>query len=214
MKYLSYPILIICVLLAALELWPALKYAFGHFSVYMWLLCGIGAYIVISRLPFYRKNVEFYQTTVHELTHMIVSVLFLQKIHSLHVDENGGYIQRSGRFNFPNIFIGLAPYCFPVITYVFLFLRLFIASRMLAVFDVLIGVSLAFHVACFAIQTRPYQTDIQNSGYLRSYLFILFFWLFNASVILLGIRKGMFKAIGYLFTEYWETITDFFKMLF
>lgn len=213
MKYISYPVLIVLVLLAAVEFWSAMTYAFGHFSIYKWSVCGICAYVLVNWLPFYRKNVEFYQKTVHELIHMIVSMLFLQKLHSFHVDENGGYIHRSGRFNLPDIFIGLAPYCFPVLTYVFLFLRLFSASRMSGVFDVLIGATLAFHISCFGTQTRLNQPDIQKQGCVRSLLFIIFFWLFNASVILLGIRKGMFKAMGYLFAEYWETIGDFFKMI-
>lgn len=214
LKYVSYPLLVVLILLAAIEFWPALTYFFNHFSVYQWMIYGIAGYAVLSLIPSYKKNVETYQTFSHEAAHMFVSVLFLQKIHSFHVDQNGGYIQRSSRYSFPDIFIGLAPYCFPFFTYVFLFFRIFSASRMLCVFDVFIGLTLAFHVSCFWKQTRLYQTDIQKHGYIHSFLFLSFFWLFNASIILLSIRRGMFKAMGYVFSEYWETIADFFKMLF
>ena len=214
MKYIAYLVLTIFILLAANEFWPALIYFFKHLSVYQWLVYGAIGFVILCLTPAYKKNADTYQTFSHEASHMFVSMLFMQKIHSFHVDERGGYVERSGHSSFPDIFIGLAPYCFPIFTYVFLFLRIFSASSMLCFFDILIGFTLAFHISCFWHQTRLYQTDIQKQGYVRSFLFIVFFWLFNASIILLSIRKGMFRAMGYVFLEYWETVADFFKLLF
>lgn len=213
MKYLSYIILAVLILLTAVEFLPAFVYVFRHLGMYQWLIYGFAAYFIVRRLGFFHRNEKWLQTISHEASHAVVGMMFFHKIHSFHANEGEGAVCHSGR-KFGDIFISLAPYCFPLLTYFFLFLRLFIASRVQEVFDVFIGFTLAFHVCCFWLQTGQYQTDIQKHGTLRSFLFIIFFWLFNSSVLLLSIRKGLFKAIGYMFTEYWETIAGFFKVIF
>ena len=160
------------------------------------------------------------QTFSHELTHTIVGLMFGRKIHSFKAtNDEGGEMWHSGN-RFGGIFIALAPYCLPIFTYAFLLLRIIGASNQLMWFDIFIGFTLAFHVVCFAKQTRNYQTDIQQHGYFKSYLFIALFLLFNATVILLSIRKGIVGSVTYLFPQYWSDIvatlnnmTDFVKLL-
>jgi hypothetical protein len=117
-----------------------------------------------------------------------------------------------GRFG--DIFISLAPYCLPIYTYAFLLLRILGAQKQLMWFDIFTGFTVAFHAACFAKQTRNYQTDIQQHGYLKSYLFIAVFWLFNATIILLSIRKDIIPSFGYLFPQYWNDILMTWKFIF
>jgi hypothetical protein len=165
-------------------------------------------------LPFFRKNEKFMQTFSHELTHTIVGLMFGRKIHSFRATagEGGEMCHSGGRFG--GIFISLAPYCLPLFTYVFLLLRIIGAWKLLLWFDVFVGFTLAFHIVCFATQTRNYQTDISSRGYLKSYLFIVLFWLFNATVILLSVRKGIVNAVTYLFPQYWGDILGVWKWIF
>lgn len=179
----------------------------------------MAVYFLLRITPLSR-NESWAQTFSHELSHTVVGMMFLQKIHSFKAEEDTGEISHSGK-GYGRIFITLAPYCLPIYTYAFILLRLTAASNMLYIFDILIGFTLAFHIICFWKQTRPYQTDIQRFGNLRSYLFIVAFWVFNASVILLSIRKGVVESVIYLFPRYWGHIVnwsgqvvDWYKMLF
>jgi hypothetical protein len=195
----------ICLALTAVELYPALMFGKEHYELYKWFGIGFGAYFILHFL-FFRKNGEFAQTFSHELTHAIVGLMFGKKLHSFSAtSNNGGEISYSGE-RFGDVFIALSPYCFPIFTYVFLFLSIVGAPNYSMWFDILIGFTLAFHVVCFAKQTRSYQPDIQKHGYFKSYLFIVMFWFFNATIILLSIRKGVVDSVAYLFPQYWDSI--------
>ncbi len=164
MKYLYYPIVVILLALTLVEFVPTFSWACNHISRYQWMLYGMGIYFVIRMIPFYERNEQWLQTFSHELSHTVVGMMFFQKIHSFHAEENQGIVWRSGR-PIGDIFISLAPYCLPIFTYAFLLLRIIGADKMLYVFDLFIGFTLAFHLVCFWKQTRPYQTDIQQQGY-------------------------------------------------
>lgn len=171
MKYLYYPIITLLLILALLGLFPIVKWLCFNIATYQWMLYGMGGYIVMRRL-FFKRNERWMQTFTHELSHTIVSLMFFRKIHSFYVAEGSGIIYHSGSRRFGDIFISLAPYCLPYFTFLFLLLRVVGASNMLYIFDLFIGLTLAFHLTCFISQTRSYQTDIQKHGYARSYLFI------------------------------------------
>ena len=212
MKYLFYPIAILFIALTCTEFFPVLMYACKHIAVYQWLLYGMGAYFIIRRFNFFSRNEQFLQTISHESSHAIVGMMFFHKIHSIQASENKGVVYHSGR-EFGDIFIGLAPYCLPVLTYLLLFMRILGANKSLYIFDIFIGFTLAFYIVCFYKQTRPYQTDIESRGFIRSYLFIITAWFFNATIILLTIRMGFVEAIKYIFTEYWGSIVNFWHLL-
>lgn len=147
------------------------------------------------------------------LSHTIVGLMFFQRIHSFYAEENQGVVWRSG-IPIGDIFIGLAPYCLPLFTYALLLLRIIGANKMLYVFDLFIGFTLAFHLVCFWKQTSIYQTDIQQQGYARAFLFIVVAWFFNATIILLSIRKGIVGAVTYLLPRYWNDIVGWWNMIF
>jgi hypothetical protein len=203
--------LAICLALAAVEFYPVLLWGIKHYALYKWFGAGFGIYFLLQLLPFVRKNGHIMQTLSHEHTHFVVGLMFGKIIHSVKAtDSEGGEIYFSGN-RFGDIFIALAPYCLPIYTYAFLLLRIIGANKQLMWFDIFIGFTLAFHITCFAKQTRNYQTDIQQHGYLKSYLFIVVFWLFNATIILLSIRKGIVNSVTYLFPLYWQDIVRTWK---
>jgi hypothetical protein len=74
------------------------------------------------------------------------------------------------------------------------------------IIDMLIGFTLAFHISCFWDQTGFHQTDIKNTGYVKAIMYIAVWHMFNGSLIILSIRKGIWGAFGYLFTNYWQDL--------
>ena len=213
MKYLFYPITFLLLSLTCCEFFPVFMYACRHIIVYQWLLYGMAAYFIIRRFGFFSRNEQWLQTTSHEATHAIVGMMFFHKIHSLQADEDHGAIYHSGR-KVGDIFISLAPYCLPILTYAFLLLRIMSANKMLYIFDLFIGFTLAFHIMCFCSQTRLYQPDIQSQGYIKSFLFLFVVWFFNATIILLSIRKGIVGAVTYLFPKYWDDVINWCNFIF
>lgn len=211
MKYLFYPLIAFLLVLTIEEFLPTFGWACNHILIYQWMLYGMGAYFVLRMIPFTSRNEQWLQTFSHELSHTIVGMIFFQKIHSFHAEENQGVVWRSGK-PIGGIFIALAPYCLPLFTYAFILLRILGANKMLYVFDLFIGFTLAFHIICFWKQTKPYQTDIQQQGYVRAFLFISVAWFFNATIILLSIRKGIVGAVTYLFPRYWNDIVGWWNM--
>ncbi len=205
MKYLSYPIITLLLILTLFVFIPIVIWGALNIATYQWMLYGMVGYIVIRQL-FFKKNERWIQTFAHELSHTIVSIMFFRKIHSFHAEEGSGVIYHSGKRRFGDIFISLAPYCLPYLTYIFLLLSLIGAANMMYIFDLLIGFTFAFHIDCFSKQTRPYQTDIQKHGYIRSYLFIATALIFNTSIVLLSIRQGVVNAVINLFSQYWSEV--------
>ena len=213
-KIVSYVIWGLFLLLSFLEFVPAFVATFLDLETYIWLYAGIGLYFLIRRLPFMRKNEEWMQTTSHELTHAIVGMMFFRKIHSLQAGEGTGVVQHSGNRTFGAIFISLAPYCLPIFTYRFLIFRLLGAQETIFVFDVIVGITLGFHILCFLKQTGNHQTDIQGQGYLRSYLFIAGHIFFNATIVLLSVYYGVLGAFGHIFGGFWQQIVGFWQFIF
>lgn len=213
MKYIFYPIAILLLVLTSMEFFPVLTYAIKHLATYQWLLYGVAAYFVLRRFKFFALNEKWMLTASHETNHIVVGLMFFHKIHSLQVNENSGVVYHSGN-KFGDIFISLAPYCLPLVTYLLLLLRLIGAHEMLYVFDLLIGFTLGFYIFSFYKETHLYQTDILKHGYVKSFMFLFICWFFNATIILLSVRKGIFGAVTYLFPEYWDNIVGWWNFIF
>lgn len=206
-NFLVLVLLAISLLFVVVEFWNALKWLSFHLKLYLWFFIGVATYFVLRLIPQLRKNEEWLQVFSHELSHTIVGLLFFQRIYSFQAYESHGVMTHSGN-TFGKTFITLAPYYLPIFTFAFLLLRIIGAWKSLYIFDLFIGFTLAFHSLCFIKQTRPYQTDIQNIGYLKAYLFITCALLFNLTIVLLSIRKGIVNANIYLFSNYWDAIVS------
>lgn len=210
-----FPLIIVWLLLTGTEFWHSLLWMCNHLQKYIWFFIGLAAYIVLRTLiPVYRKNESFFEVFSHELTHTVVGLLFFRKIHSFEAQEKEGVIVHSSRFSIGDRFIGLAPYYLPIFTFIMLIIRIICANKMLYVMDILIGLTLGFHLHCFLTQTRNYQTDISDRGYVKSYLFIAAFLMFNLTVILMSVRLGIVEANVRLFTAYWSDMKAAFAMIF
>lgn len=211
-KALSVVLIIICGALFYYELCPVVVQAVKEYAAFKWLGIGFVAYFILGLVPALKKNEDFLQVFVHELSHTLVGLLFFSEIHSFNADEREGRIAHSsGRFG--HLFISLAPYTFPYITYFLLFLIIMIKPEFIFVFEILVGFTWAFHIKCFLKQTGSYQTDLKGVGLFRSYLYIVMAHFFNLSMILLSIRIGILQANVRLFTSYWEDLCQAFHFV-
>jgi len=200
--------LLVMLPIVAYVLYKTIVAGIDHLKIYMWLFIGMGAYFLLRLL--FRKNETWLQTFSHELSHTIVGLFFFKKIHAFQAKEGAGSIEHSGT---NNIFISLAPYCLPIFTYLFLFLRLLADPSKVYIFDIIIGFTLAFHLLCFIKQTGKWQTDITNQGVFLSYLFIITFILFNVSITLLTVRMGVLDAFVHQFKSMWFSLVDIHRYL-
>ena len=186
-------------------------YACRHIVVYQGVLYGMAYIFYHTALSFFSRNEQWLQTASHEATHAIVGMMFFHKIHFLQANENHGAIYQSGKK--VGVLISLAPYCYlPMYSCCYALWAL--TKCFMFLIYLFIGFTLAFHLVCFCSQTRLYQSDIQTYGYIKSFLFLFVAWFFNATIILLSVRKGIVGAITYIFPKYWNDITDWWNFIF
>jgi len=193
LKIISYPLLMLFLAFNAYCVYRAGDWAIMHYKVYMWFAIGFVAYAVLKGLL--RKNLDFFETFTHELTHTIVGLMFFQKIHSFQATNgDGGVIYHSGKLQ-NNVFIALSPYCLPIYTFALLIIRLWIASQSLWIFEILIGLTVGFHFFTIKKDISPNQPDMQGCGKFFSYLFIWAFILFHLVLIIWSLRNGIDGAL-------------------
>ena len=207
-RILTFPLIIITIALGITEFIPIIKWSIAHYIIYKWVGLGIAIYFTLSIIRLFNKNLEWLRTFSHELSHTVVGLMFLRKIHSFEAGQGEGVISHSGGLRFGTIFISLAPYCLPLFTYMLLFMRELGATSSLYIFDIMIGITLAFHIGCFRRQIGTHQTDITSVGVFKSYLFILAMWIVNLTIILLSIRIGVLSAFKSLAIDYWNDLQE------
>lgn len=154
-------------------------------SIYQWVAVGFVAYCIFHK--YVSLNMAWLETDSHEKIHGIVGWLFGRRIHSAHSEEGSGCIYTSGN-NFWSRWgllpMSLAPYCLPLWTYSILWLRPLIGYQSLWIFDILVGITLAFHYYCFKNQTRSNQTDINQYPLSFSYVYIYLARIINGLIII------------------------------
>ena len=214
-KYIVFTFLLFLLLvLICMEGWVIINYLFPkgrslawNLPVYQWTGVGIIAFVLLSRI--FNRNLKWFATFSHELTHTVVSILMLREIHSFQAGRGSGEIYTSGNRN-TLVFVDLAPYCLPIFTYLLLAIRMMMSKDMLMFYDILIGLSIGFHAYCFKSQTSIYQTDINKRPLYFSYTYIFTALLFNICVIIVAYWNGknVFTAFWYVLTQMWKVLTS------
>jgi hypothetical protein len=195
-------ILMLSIFLTGLEFYRSTLFVYRNYSFYLWVCVGILTCIILGII--FNRNSTFLQALAHEGAHFVVGLLFFKKIKSIKVSEAGnGMVEHYGNYN---MFISLAPYCAPYLTYVILLIRLIILPKYVFIVDILIGLTLGFHFSCFAHQTRSYQPDLRVFGLFKSYLFIFTFLFFNLAVILYAIKVNLWLSFATYFKQMWSDI--------
>lgn len=169
-------------------------------GIYQFVALGMVLYLIIRK--YLRTNIEWLEVFSHELTHSIVAMLFFRKIHSFQATErDGGIVYTSSYHRFSEIPMALAPYCLPIFTYALLFLRPLIDFDGRWIFDMLIGITLCFHLICFKKQTGNFQPDINQYPLAFSYLYIITAHLINFCIIWVA-----FFPNYHVFSSFWRMV--------
>ena len=124
-------------------------------SIYQWVGVGIAVFAVIHSVV--KKNMTWLETFSHELTHIVVALLFFRRVHSFHAEEGSGVVYTSGKHGYALAPMALAPYCLPIFTYLLLSIRCLMDFHGMWIYDVLIGMTICFHFFCFKNKTGNYQ---------------------------------------------------------
>lgn len=165
-----------------------------------WALYGLAGYLVIYL--FIPRNVSaFFEILEHEFTHAIFAYLCLKGVTRLEVrpPAHSGQTEHEGP---TNTLIRLAPYCLPPIALLPLLLKYLVFPDSHGLPDLLIGVTLAFHLVGLVMELSETQTDITRTGIVHATWIILF-----TNTVLLVI------ALGVVLSDY-TALENYFALSF
>ncbi len=153
---------------AAVEFIRVLKNFSISSKIEFFFLLGFIVYLVIHMI-FYKP--VFIHVMSHELTHMLWAALFGGKTKELRVAREGGRVMISKS----NFLISLAPYFFPLYTFIFILIYIIADKKFLPYIAFFIGASLAFHIALTLYSLMINQKDLhEDSNIVFSIVFVLF----------------------------------------
>ncbi|MFQ5975654.1 MAG: M50 family metallopeptidase [Candidatus Hydrothermarchaeales archaeon] len=156
---------------------------------------GALVYILIYRYLLRPRILSLFE---HELDHAFWAALFGAKVKAFHVSREGGLVWLTKT----NFLINLAPYFFPLFTFLVVAISFFVdESYMLLVFF-LIGFTLAFHMLSTVESLRVRQSDITKTGVVFSLPFIFIANLFVLILVMKFISPGNISIARFLETSF------------
>lgn len=149
------------------EAWHLIARVSVHSS--RWQAFGIGFGLFVPVWLLFRERLTFLLTMEHELTHLIVGLLFLKKPYAFQATAHqGGAVWLGGH----NFLIGLAPYFLPTISFLLLPFSLVLQRNYVPPFLVILGFSVAYHVLSTFQELHFQQTDLKQAGWIFCLLFL------------------------------------------
>jgi hypothetical protein len=148
------------------------------------------------KVRFFRR-LEFFMTFEHEVTHLVVGLLFFKGPESFRASgREGGEVRLYGN----NFVIKLAPYFLPTLALPFLLVPAILLPAYEPVSFGLLGFAVAYHIFSTIHETRPSQPDIKESGYLFSAIFLPVTNLVCYGTLLVFALEG-YTGIGRLWVD-------------
>lgn len=202
-SYIIWTVLLaLCLFLTVPELIRSFIYVGDHIKSY-WYFFGGGVLYAVAALTLLKTNLQYYQTKHHESLHEAACQILLRPIESISASSSkGGQLVHGGK---SNLFITLAPYSFPLFTYLFLLLHLMIDPKYPG-YLILVGFSFFFFLHAVSLQLSTRQPDLHRFGVLRSCLFIADFLSMNVAIILYAVRMKIGKAFLFYFEDIWRIV--------
>lgn len=207
--------------------WYLLKVIFatgnivGQIEIFKWVAVGFVGFVIIRK--YIKGNLTFAETFSHELTHTVFAFLFNLRVVEFHANSDSGYMMATDRNMLKAVPISLAPYCFPLFSFILLSFRWMMDFHGMWIYDIIIGISMCFHFYCFKTQIGNYQTDINQYPLLLSYTYIVISWLLVFCIIVPAFfpnmnghgtvqpiyNYGVFSSMWRLLESWWYTIILF-----
>lgn len=167
---------------------PALLQSYNYFAtntIKFYAFMG-GAGIYLATMLFAGQNISrTMQIISHELTHLLFAYLTFHDAGKVRInpDDSGGEMSVKGGGNW---LITLAPYFFPLFSFLYMLLMpgLVVASGEHFLVYVIYGYFFGYYWGTVLSQVHPQQTDIKKEGYLFSTIFIIGANLYTTGIIL------------------------------
>lgn len=205
LQFLKWP-----VALAALVFLPSALWALGYqvamdLGALAIVLTGVALYALIWWWLIRHWTVSWLSTLEHEITHGIFALLTGHRVKGLKVTlRDGGHILLLGPGNW---LIDVAPYFFPTATVI-----LILALPWIPFFDgapgqLLLGLSLGYHLTSTWTETHHAQTDLQKAGFLFCWLFLPAANVAGLGLMLAAAQSGwggMFDWLGVAWSSPWR----------
>ena len=176
-----------------------------------YFLAGFGIFIPLWFT--WLKNKHFYSTFEHELTHLLVGLLFFKKPAHFTVTRDAG--GETGLYG-GNFLITLAPYFLPTFSFLMLPVYLIILPKFHLHYFILFGFVVAYHVFSTIQEFSYSQPDIIKSGKIFSTLFLVFTNILVYGFLIIFVsggfeHGGIFLKQGFLESANWliELISNF-----
>ena len=152
-------------------------------------LFGFVGYSIAWVILFRRYFMGSWLSTLeHELTHGLFAVLTLHDILEIKTSYvSGGHITYTGGGNW---LISIAPYFFPTISFAIMGILALLDSGAHPWLNLLLGLSVSYHITSTWKETHWGQSDIKEVGYLYSFLFLPSANLISYTAILAFVLGG------------------------
>lgn len=193
--------------IVSILLLPFLGYGFGTalyeiVSESVWqsnriLSFGIGFIAFTVFWLVFNRFLEVFCTFEHELTHLIVGLLFFKRPKSFKVTfTKGGHVELYGGKNF---LVTLAPYFLPTVCYLILPLVWFLPKETLPIFFGVLGAGISFHLFSGWQEFHFGQSDLHDAGIVFSVLFLPI-----ANLIFFGAILALIVSGSEGFFDFWK----------
>lgn len=140
------------------------------FSFLLGALIFLPVHFIAKR--FFNSLWCYVETLVHELTHLLIGLLFLKIPVGIRVSAHeGGEVRQIGFGTTGQIWVTLAPYFFPTVSLFVLIVAYFLKLNNQTLFGIL-GFTTLFHLVSNWTETSFRQPDLQKAGILKTILIL------------------------------------------
>ena len=155
-------------------------------------LWGLAFSILLNKFSSIPKRIYIF---FHELSHVIAAIFFSAKIFAFHIGSDEGYIQS----NKSNLVIRLAPYLFPILSWIILFIHFAILIYAKYYFNYNGTILFTFFLIGFFFSTTCYfhaklilqeTSDIDREKLMLSFLIIFNAFFLSSSTMLYGLFES------------------------
>jgi hypothetical protein len=181
----------------ALALYRLLQSARYTSSRWIWFFAGVAVFTVVWSFGrrYAWRAVQYLATLEHEITHILIGLLFLKRPLSIKVSAtHGGEVRLTGS----NMWIALAPYFFPTVSLVVILTGAIFALERHPLFIALVGASTVYHLASTWSEFSVLQDDFRDAGYLQTLWLLPVANLVFYGLIIAYVAAGRAGPVGFL----------------
>lgn len=158
----------------------------------------------------------YLQTLEHELSHLLIGLLFLKIPVGIRVSAHeGGEVRQIGLGTTGQIWVTLAPYFFPTVSLFVVVIAYFANLNSFTLLTIL-GFTTAFHLVSNWTETSFRQTDLQKAGIVKTILILPVMNLIFYGIVLAFTANGSKGLIAFFsggFSKSVQTFNEILKFL-